>query len=114
MQSAPMANAFSSTRRTMDREHPSQLSSTGWPLSSRSEVGCMKGASNSSVTRLLQAWTTGEKGAQEKLWPIVFAELKRLARRRMNQERADHTLESGALVNEAYLRLVDWKNAKWE
>jgi RNA polymerase sigma-70 factor, ECF subfamily len=68
----------------------------------------------SEVTMLLQAWTTGDESAQRKLWPIVFAELKRLARRHMAGERADHTLESGALVNEAYVRLVDLKNARWE
>jgi RNA polymerase sigma factor (TIGR02999 family) len=66
------------------------------------------------VTQLLKAWNDGDNSALEKLWPVVFAELKRLARRHMTRERPDHTLESGALVNEAYVRLVDWKNARWE
>ena len=43
----------------------------------------------------------------------VFAELKRLARRQLVSERPDHTLQSGALVNEAYVRLVDWNNTQW-
>jgi RNA polymerase sigma factor (TIGR02999 family) len=47
------------------------------------------------------------------LWPSVQAELNRLAHRYMRQERPDHTLETGALVNEAYMRLVDWQNAEW-
>jgi RNA polymerase sigma-70 factor, ECF subfamily len=71
-------------------------------------------ASQPEVTRLLKAWSNGDKSALEKIWPVVFAELKRLARRHMAHERQDHTLESGALFNEAYLRFVDWKNARWE
>jgi RNA polymerase sigma-70 factor (ECF subfamily) len=58
------------------------------------------------VTLLLKAWGNGDPAAKEKLWPIVFGELKRLARRQMARERPDHTLQSGALVNEAYVRLV--------
>jgi RNA polymerase sigma factor (TIGR02999 family) len=61
----------------------------------------------------LQAWSDGDRGAQDKLWPIVFAELSRLAHRQMRRERPDHTLQTGALVNEAYLRLVEWKSAHW-
>jgi len=70
-------------------------------------------AVQADVTKLLQQWTEGDKLAQEKLWPIVFAELKRLARRHMARERTDHTLQSGALVNEAYIRLTGWHEAKW-
>jgi RNA polymerase sigma factor (TIGR02999 family) len=66
------------------------------------------------VTSLLQAWSAGDRSAQEKLWPVVFAELKRLARRHLAHERPDHTLQSAALVNEAYLRMVDWKNSGWQ
>jgi RNA polymerase sigma factor (TIGR02999 family) len=73
----------------------------------------MKAVSNSEVTQLLQAWNNGDNAALEKLAPIVFAELKRLARHQMANERPDHTLESGALVNEAYLRLIHWPNAQW-
>jgi RNA polymerase sigma factor (TIGR02999 family) len=69
--------------------------------------------SRSDVTELLQAWSDGDRGAQDKLWPIVFTELSRLAHRNMKRERPNHTSETGALVNEAYLRLVDWRNAHW-
>jgi RNA polymerase sigma factor (TIGR02999 family) len=65
------------------------------------------------VTELLQAWSDGDRGAQDELWPIVFAELSRLAHRHLKRERPNHTLQTGALVNEAYLRLVDWRNAQW-
>src|SRR5262245_7667288 len=73
----------------------------------------MAPASRSDVTALLQAWNGGDQAAKEKLWTIVFPELKRLASAHMRRERRDHTLQSGALVNEAYLRLVDWKTAQW-
>ena len=73
----------------------------------------MRTVSRSDVTELLQAWSDGDRGAQDKLWPIVFAELSRLAHRHMRLERPNHTLQTGALVNEAYLRLVDWRNAQW-
>ena len=69
--------------------------------------------SPSEVTTLLHAWTAGDQAAKEKLWAIVFPELDRLAHRYMREERPDHTLQTGALVNEAYLRLVDWKKAEW-
>jgi RNA polymerase sigma factor (TIGR02999 family) len=74
----------------------------------------MKSTSAPEVTQLLQAWSNGDKAALEKLAPLVFAELKRLARRQMARERSDHTLESGALVNEAFLRLTGWKDAQWK
>ncbi|HET9219603.1 MAG TPA: sigma-70 family RNA polymerase sigma factor [Terriglobia bacterium] len=70
--------------------------------------------SPAEVTVLLRAWSAGDQTAHDKLWPIVFAELKRLARRQMARERPDHTLQSSALVNEAYVRLIDWNNAGWE
>jgi len=73
----------------------------------------MAPASRSDVTALLHAWNAGDQTAREKLWNIVFPELKRLASAHMRRERHDHTLQSGALVNEAYLRLVDWKTAHW-
>ncbi len=73
----------------------------------------MKTLSRSAVTELLQAWSDGDRIAQEKLWPIVFHELNRMAHRCMKRERPDHTLQTGALVNEVYMRLVDWKSAEW-
>jgi RNA polymerase sigma factor (TIGR02999 family) len=65
------------------------------------------------VTTLLRAWSAGDQDAKEKLWEIVFPELNRLANGYMRDERPTHTLQAGALVNEAYLRLVDWKSAEW-
>jgi RNA polymerase sigma factor (TIGR02999 family) len=66
------------------------------------------------VTRLLVAWGDGDKGALDLLMPLVHAELRRLARHYMSRERPGHTLQSTALVNEAYLRLVDQENMRWE
>jgi RNA polymerase sigma-70 factor, ECF subfamily len=66
--------------------------------------------SRHELTALLQDWSEGDKTAFEKLAPLVYSELKRLARKHMAKERSPHTLESGALVNEAFLRLVDWKS----
>ena len=66
------------------------------------------------VTQLLVAWSDGDEAALERLTPLVYAELHRLARRYMSNERPGHTLQTSALVNEAYLRLIDWKNVKWQ
>lgn len=74
----------------------------------------MDSLSPAEITELLQAWGTGDRTAEERLWPIVYAELTRLARIQMRQERMSHTLQSAALVNELYLRLVDWQRANWQ
>jgi RNA polymerase sigma factor (TIGR02999 family) len=66
------------------------------------------------ITRLLLAWNNGDEAALEELTPLVYAELHRLARRYMGGERSGHTLQTSALVNEAYLRLIDWKNVQWQ
>jgi RNA polymerase sigma-70 factor, ECF subfamily len=66
------------------------------------------------VTELLQAWSAGDREALERLSPIVHAELHRIAKRYMGRERAGHTLQTTALVNEAYVRLIDWKNVRWQ
>lgn len=66
------------------------------------------------VTQLLQKWSDGDLDALEKLTPVIYSELHRIAKRYMNRERDGHTLQTTALVNEAYLRLIDWKTAKWE
>ena len=70
--------------------------------------------SRKDVTILLQAWNEGDPYAPQKLAPLIYAELRKLARRSMRRENPQHTLETGALINEAYLRLADWKNARWE
>ena len=67
----------------------------------------------SDVTALLKAWQGGDATALRRLTPLVYDQLHRLARRRMRQERADHSLQSTALVNEAYMRLVDIRNVDW-
>src|SRR5437870_1630186 len=71
-------------------------------------------ASREEVTGLLQAWSGGDQAALEKLMPLVYAELHRLAKRYMGHEHARHTLQTSALVNEAYLRLVDTRGVRWQ
>jgi RNA polymerase sigma factor (TIGR02999 family) len=66
------------------------------------------------VTVLLKAWSAGDRDVLSELAPLVEAELRRLARHYMSRERAGHTLQPTALVNEAYVRLIDWKNADWQ
>ena len=66
------------------------------------------------VTRLLARWKDGDEDALQQLTPIVHEELRRLARRQMAGERPGHTLQPTALVNEAYLRLVDLKQMQWQ
>jgi RNA polymerase sigma factor (TIGR02999 family) len=63
---------------------------------------------------LLRAWSGGEQGALERLTPVVYDELRRLARRYMKHERPGHSLQTSALVNEAYMRLVDYKRMQWQ
>jgi RNA polymerase sigma-70 factor (ECF subfamily) len=66
------------------------------------------------VTGLLQAWRDGDPGALNKLIPIVYEELHRLARHYLTRERTGHSLQTTALVNEAYMRLVDYKRMQWQ
>ncbi len=74
----------------------------------------MSEISQQEVTELLQKWSDGDADALEQLTPVIYSELHRIAKRYMNRERDGHTLQTTALVNEAYLRLIDWKTAKWE
>ena len=67
-----------------------------------------------NVTELLVAWGGGDQAALEALTPLVHQELHRLAARYMAGERPGHVLQATALVNEAYLRLVDWKDVRWQ
>ena len=66
------------------------------------------------ITRLLQGWSDGDEQALEKLTPVLYKELHRMAHRYMRQERPNHTLQTTALINEAYLRLIGWKNVRWQ
>jgi RNA polymerase sigma-70 factor (ECF subfamily) len=65
------------------------------------------------VTKLLQAWSDGDEQALQELSRRVYAELHRIARRYMAGERAGHMLQATALINEAFVRLLDWKNVQW-
>jgi RNA polymerase sigma-70 factor (ECF subfamily) len=71
-------------------------------------------AASPSVTELLVAWSDGDQAALGQLIPLVHAELRRLAARHMAGEHAGHTLQASALVNEAYLRLIDVKQMRWQ
>lgn len=65
------------------------------------------------ITELLLEWSEGNPAALEQMTPLVYGELHRLAHRHMNRERAGHTLQTSALVNEAFMRLVDQRSVKW-
>jgi RNA polymerase sigma-70 factor (ECF subfamily) len=66
------------------------------------------------ISTLLRAWSGGDQSALERLTPIVYEELRRLARRYMKRERPGHSLQATALVNEAYMRLVDYERMQWQ
>ena len=70
--------------------------------------------SSHEMTQLLAAWSEGDRSALDKLAPLVYAELHHLARRYMRRERPDHTLQTTALLNEAYVRLIDQKDVRWQ
>jgi RNA polymerase sigma factor (TIGR02999 family) len=72
----------------------------------------MEGSEN--VTRLLAQWGGGDRESLDRLLPVVYDELRRLARSYLRRERQDHTLQPTALVNEAFFRLVDQENVSWQ
>jgi RNA polymerase sigma factor (TIGR02999 family) len=74
----------------------------------------MATASPGAVTQLLRAWSNGDEAALERLIPLVEAELRRLARGYMRRERRDHTLQVTALINEAFVRLTDARQVRWQ
>jgi RNA polymerase sigma-70 factor, ECF subfamily len=74
----------------------------------------MSGAAPVEVTQLLKAWSDGQSQALEQLTPVVVDELRRIARRHLRAERGEHTLQATALVNEAYLKLIDVTGIRWE
>jgi RNA polymerase sigma factor (TIGR02999 family) len=74
----------------------------------------MDTASSAEITRLLRAWGGGDQAALEELAPLVYGELRRMANRYLRREKPGNTLQPTALVNEAYLRLVDVNNVSWE
>ncbi len=66
------------------------------------------------LTELLIAWGDGDEAALDRLAPLVQSELRRLASHYMSRERGDHLLQTSALINEAYVRLIDWKAVRWQ
>ena len=74
----------------------------------------MEAPAPENFTQPLLAWSQGKEPALEKLIPLIYQELHRLAHRYMRGERPDHTLQTTALVNEAYLRLVDTRKVRWQ
>ena len=86
-------------------------------LSSRSKIGGREitmSAIPREITQLLLNWKEGDEAALEQLIPLVYPELRKLARRYMGRESPDHTLQTSALINEAYLRLVDQQHVEWK
>jgi len=74
----------------------------------------MSPESSAQISRLLAGWRQGDEEARDALIPLVYGELRRLARQRLWHQRPDHTLQSAALVNEAYLRLVQKESPQWQ
>ena len=74
----------------------------------------MQPQSSKEITQLLVAWSEGDESALHRLAPIIQSELHRLAHHYMSRERPGHLLQTSALVNEAYVRLIDWKNVRWQ
>ncbi len=81
-------------------------------LNPRGEV--MARSSPEDVTQLLQDWRNGDKAALDRLTPLVYDELRRLARNYLRGERREHTLQGTALVNEAYMKLIGYNNLEWQ
>jgi len=71
-------------------------------------------SSSHAITRLLLAWNEGDQAALERLAPLVERELHRLAQSYLNRERRGHSLQATELVNEAYVRLIDWQSVRWQ
>ncbi len=71
-------------------------------------------AAPGGITQLLLRWSEGDSSAREKLMPLVYEELRRLAAKYLRRERLNHTLQPTALVNEAYLRLIDQQKVEWQ
>jgi RNA polymerase sigma factor (TIGR02999 family) len=74
----------------------------------------MATSSSQQITHLLLAWGNGDQAALEQLMPLVYDELRRVAARHLRRQRPDHTLQTTALVNEAYLRLIDSSQVRWQ
>jgi RNA polymerase sigma factor (TIGR02999 family) len=86
----------------------------GVRFSSKYRKWLIQMSASTGVTQLLVNWSNGDKAALDEMVPLVYQELRRLAVNRLRQERPNHTLQPTALVNEAYLRLIDQKNVSWQ
>src|SRR5262247_1174690 len=84
------------------------------PLSLSSFARVMSRSLPPTITQLLMAWNQGDQDALEQLTPLVYRELHRLAHGYMAGERHGHVLQTTALVNEAFVRLIDWKHVEWQ
>ena len=71
-------------------------------------------SSSSNVTQMLRDWSNGDREVVDKLIPVVYEELRRQAARYLRRERPGHTLQTTALIHEAYIRLIDQKNVRWQ
>ena len=80
----------------------------------RLPIGTMTAPSLHDVTQLLLDWSDGDKAALDRLMPLVYGELRRLAHHHMRREYAGHTLQTTALVNEVYLKLIDQNSVHWQ
>jgi RNA polymerase sigma factor (TIGR02999 family) len=80
----------------------------------RNEGHAMNATSTHEVTQLLQNWCAGDQAALDQLAPLIHSELHRLAGSYMSRERAGHLLQTSALINEAWLRLIEWQNVQWQ
>ena len=78
------------------------------------ESSSMEHSKTRSVTTLLKAWSDGDATVEEELWPLVYDELRTMAARYLRSERKDHTLQPTALVHEAFLRLVNQRDIRWQ
>jgi len=78
------------------------------------KIYVMSESANQDITAILQDWSNGKREALDELLPLVYDELRRQAARYLRRERADHTLQTTALIHEAYLKLIDQKNVKWQ
>ena len=74
----------------------------------------MANSPSPQITQFLVEWTKGDRSALDQVFPLVEAELRRMAHRYMNRERAGHTLQTSALVNEAYIKLIDQHAVRWQ
>jgi RNA polymerase sigma factor (TIGR02999 family) len=86
------------------------------PLTNRTDATnhMSKSASPSEITRMLQEWSDGKDEMLDQLMPLVYAELRRQAAGYLRHERRDHTLQTTGLIHEAYLKLINQRNVKWE